>query len=277
MTTTWRKLKVKVATEIVEFLHDGSSTIEILGEPHSQSIEYDSTKEEGILQSIQMMDFQAKVAMLLRAELKRMGMLPPLPAERYRVEIDVVSRRPKKELPLIEVMKSVVDGINKEIIGNDRSIYECCITNAGPQNVQSRSTQPLDNLSVRIYPLSANTGSPVVSFSDVPIYIVPKEEPLLIDFDNDTRWEPYNWDLQKDVAETLQNDGMQLSGVGGPLQVNMTFIGGKVAGMDIDNMARVYLPILWNLGVNEEEVNAIHLYKQPVQGHQQSSTLIVLQ
>lgn len=271
------QLQVKVFDNIVLVEHDKSHAIRIWDEPLNVRISYDTDVDEGVLQSIPMMQFQSKVAMLLRAELKSKGEPLPLPSDQYRVEVDIESTKSAAELPLIEVMKSVVDGLNKEIIANDRSVYECSIRYfAGRRKSKKYPARPTDKLSVRVYSLRSTTTQPIVSFKSVPLHAVPKATPHLMDWEN-TLLLPLNTEFyQDDISAALSQDGMKIAGAG-PYQVSMTFTGVSALSKDVDNMARAYLPILKQLGLNNNDIHSIRLCKQSTDHHEQSNTLIVVQ
>ncbi|MFI8713224.1 hypothetical protein [Brevibacillus brevis] len=270
------QLQVNVASTIVLVEHDKSSTIRIWDEPTGDSLSYDPSTGDGVLQSIQMMAFQANISMLLRAELKSNGQPLPLPSDQYRVEVTIESTKSATELPLIEVMKSVVDGLNKEIIANDRSVYECGIRYIAVRQTSKKYTStPKDKLSVDVYSLHSTTKQPIVSFKSVPLNVVPKSTPHLMDRENTLLLPLNTWFYQDDIAASLSQDGMKITGAG-PYQVSMTFTGVSALSKDVDNMARIYLPILMQLGLSSDEIHDIRLSKQS-SAHQQSNTLIVVQ
>lgn len=288
---TMSSLTMKVENDMVNVEHDGSSIITIFGEPIDFPIEHDpSVRARGmgkgkgkrkkwvmdILQSVDLMDFQANVGMLLRAELNDQQIPAPLPKDKYRVEIDVVSRKPAADIPLIGVIKSVIDGVNKEIIGNDVTIEEAVINySVAGKSTRNTPSLSMDRLSVRIFSVDAGVAVPVVSFADAPLHIVPKIEPKLLDKDHQSIWHIYAEELQEQATAALINDGMKIHG--GPIRVDMTFTGIKVSSKDVDNMARAYFLILLGLGVCNNDVHSIHLRKQHTLSLQQSSTYIVVQ
>lgn len=245
---TMSSLTMKVENDMVNVEHDGSSIIAIFGEPIDFPIEHNpSVRARGmgmgkkrvmdILQSIDLMDFQANVGMLLRAELKDQQIPVPLPKDRYRVEIDVVSSRPASDIPLIGVIKSVIDGVNKEIIGNDVTIEEAFINyRIAGKSKRSYPSLSMDRLSVRIFSVDSGVAVPVVSFADAPLHIVPKIEPKILDKDIQSTWHIYAEELQAQATAALINDGMKIHT--GSIRIDMTFTGIKVLGMDVDNMAR---------------------------------------
>lgn len=278
-------LQVQVEGTFVDVKHDGCSTITIYGEPIDASIDYDpqqrargleNTNSMDVLQSVDMMDFEANIAMLLRADLKDQQQTVPLRTGKYNIEIDVISSRTLLEIPLIGVVKSVIDGVNKEIVGNDVTIYGATIKYVKAKSPSRINlSRPFDKLSVNLYTIDAGIKSFVVGFDKVPIHVVPKVKPKLIDDDQQSLWWIYNEELQEQVATALINDGMQIP-IGGPKRIDMTFINDLVSKMDIDNMARAVYPVLNKLGVSDDDVHTIHLYKQVQTGGQKSSVHVVV-
>ncbi|EJL46188.1 hypothetical protein PMI08_01256 [Brevibacillus sp. CF112] len=189
---THRKLFTDIATifnpfgndEKVRLTYDSVSYYCIHEEPrelpHDTYYEPDEDEEIQRQQSVLMMAFQEKVAMLLRAKSKSVGILLPLPKGKYRVDITVTTPRYADEIPLLLVMKSVLDGINKEIIENDREIYECNIR-YDQKPVYSKSTKPTsdESLKIEIYDM-VSLGAPKIEVSG-DFYIVPKQSPILRD------------------------------------------------------------------------------------------------
>jgi Holliday junction resolvase RusA-like endonuclease len=279
-------LQIKVESDVVEIEHDGYSTIIIYGEPINESIDYDPqerargleyTNAMDTLQSIDMMDFEANIAMLLRAILKDQQQPVPLHTGIYSIEIEVASSRTTLELPLIGVIKSVIDGVNKEIVGNDVTVYEATIRYTKAK-VRSRgaSTRPADELTVSIYAIDGGIKHFVVGFDRAPLHVVPKVKPSLLDDEQQSLWWVYNEELQEQVATALDSDGMQIP-IGGAKEVSMTFTDNLVSKVDIDNMARAVYPILNKLGVSDGDVHSIHLVKQLQPKGQRNNVTIVVQ
>lgn len=279
-------LQVQVENTVVDVEHDGYSTITIYGKPVDASIDYDPQQRArglkgksgmDVLQSIDMMDFEGNIAMLLRAILKDQQQPVPLRTGTYSIEVKIISSRTPLEIPLIGVLKSVIDGVNKEIVGNDVTIYEAVIkysvAKARSRKILSR---PDDLLSVNLYTIDAGIKRFVVGFDKVPIHVVPKVKPRLLDDEQQSLWWIYNEELQDQVATALINDGMQIPS-GGPKRIEMTFIDDLVSKVDIDNMARVVYPILFNIGVSDDDVHSIYLVKQAQTGGQKSSVHVVVQ
>lgn len=282
-----RAISLLVEGTTVDIEHDGVSTITIYGEPIAESIDYIpdqraqkllDKKGMDILQSIDMMDFEANVAMLLRASLKSKQLAVPLQRGEYSVEINITSSRSTAEVPLIHVLKSVIDGINKDIVGNDVTIYEATIRYA-PSNPRARvyPSRPTDNLSVQLYSIVAGVRSHVAGFDDVPMHVVPKMSPTVLDEEHQRAWWVYNEELRAEAVAALIQDGMQQICNTTTKRVHMTFIGGKVSKLDLDNMARACYPILTSIGLLDETVHELQLVKQICGNHQRSQACIVVQ
>lgn len=217
-----------------------------------------------ILQNVPMMDFQAKVSMLLRMALKDANVVPPLTGQ-FKVEISIKTDRPVGEIPLLYVAKSIMDGINKEIIIDDHSIFSCSISyKQRKSKSKTPRTKSPDELEIRLFGCNSSSNTPVISLMPTRIHVVPKAEPLLLNYEIDARLS-----LQDDfypiaVSDDLLKDGMRVAGRG-PVRLQMSFLG-NVLSKDIDNMARMYYPILENLGLLHDDVWQLDLIKQQAVG-----------
>lgn len=278
MSMTIRTLQVPLLDKTITVEHDQMRFIRIFDEPIGLPYEHEGKRgvqnESHMLQHIPMMDFQAKITSLLRAVLKDAKIPYPLKGQ-FRVEIDVTTSRSISEMPLLLLMKSVVDGINKEIVTDDHCIFSCSIKyNWRARNRRSAVTKSPDVLSVRLFDYNSSSSSPVVEFKQVHVHVVPKADPLILDYLRDVRWPLGNYDYQDDVAAALRNDGMQIA-VGGPYRLHLLFLG-NILSKDVDNMARMYYPILQQLGLRNEDVREIVLTKQQATPADRSCVQIVL-
>lgn len=238
--------------------HDGSKLIYI----HDQPIElpHSSSKKSQRLQHIDMLDFQDRIAMASRIRMKQRGISLPLARGRYRMEISIESSRDLKQLPLCDTMKSIMDGVDEEVIYNDADIYECSITY---QALRCKSRQPAsrseDIVSYKIIDLS--TGRSVVNVAGLNTYIVPKKVPYLLNRLKDEYiyvhfegYYSYIWDalkLDKFAAPTANT-----------YNVRMHFKG-SIQSKDLDNMARCYLPLLYETkDIREDNIIKLELSKE---------------
>lgn len=278
MNMTIRTIHVNHGSNTILVEHNQQWFIRIFDEPRGLSYEHEGKRgiqnETHMLQDIQMMDFQAKVTSLLRMSLKDAHAFYPLTGE-YRVEVEIASSRDVCKLPLLQTLKSVMDGINKQIITDDKSICSCSIKYRGrAMTPRSGVTKSPDELTVRLFDCNAQSNVSVAEFQDVPVYVVPKTEPIKLDWNNDTRFSFEEDDYQEVLATALQNDGMQISG-GELYKINMLFLG-NVSTKDIDNMARMYYPILEHLGLSGQDVIEVILAKQQATATDKSCIQIVV-
>lgn len=258
--------------------HDRKCYIRIFDEPEGLPYEHEGKRnvhnETHMLQDIQMMDFQAKVSSLLRMSLQDAGMSYPLIGE-YNIEIEINSSRGLSEIPLIAVLKSIMDGINRQIVADDKSISSCSLRYqrraVALRNKVSRSS---DDLTVRIFDCNASSSMPVAEFNNVFMHVVPKVEPLKLDADNDTILLFGEYDYQEAIAVSLQKDGMRIIG-GRPYRINFLFLC-KTLANDIDNMARMYYPVLEHLGLGNHDVVEVVLAKQKSKPKGKSCVQIVM-
>lgn len=278
MKKTIQSVHVNHGGKTILVEHNQQGAIRIFDEPRGLSYEHAVKRgiqnEKHMLQDIQMMDFQAKVSSLLRMSLKDEGETYPLTGE-YRVEVEITSSRNLSELPLLSTLKSVMDGINKQIILDDSSMLSCSIKYSGrAMTPRSGVTKSPDELTVRLFDCQSSSNVPVAEFEDVPVYVVPKAESIKLDWNNDARFTFEEDDYQEAVASALQNEGIQISG-GGPHKINLLFRG-NVSTKDIDNMARMYYPILEHLGLHSQDVVEVILAKQQVTPIEQSCIQIIV-
>lgn len=262
MTTRLKAVSVNMGNRVVQIQHDGVSQITIFDQPLEEPYEHEKrgTKNEiPLLQNISMMDFQAKIAMLFRGALTHRRLQLPL-AGVFEMEIELESLRGPDKLPLLSVMKSVIDGLNKEIIDDDQSIFACSIVYKKSRNIRPLPSKPKDRLSAALFERTGKKRMLIQEVNDVSIYVEPKKEPLFLDYDNDALW-TFDVDDQRDrIADALHADGMRISG-GRPIKLTMNFKG-NVLDKDLDNMAKVYFKLLEKLGLESRNVHRIDLTKE---------------
>jgi hypothetical protein len=254
-------VSVNLGNRNILIQHDKVSQITIFDEPLKEP--YEHTKRRAVndvplLQNIPMMDFQAKIAMLFRGPLIRQGIQLPIKGL-FEVDIELKSSRELDELPLLSVMKSVVDGLNNEIVVDDQSLCACSIEYKNLKTKPS-PTKPSDVLSVALFERIGKQRRLIQAADDVHIYVVPKMEPLFLDYDNDALWSFDVHDQRDSIFDALHADGMSIAG-GGPIKLTMNFEG-SVKDKDLDNMARVYFKLLEKLGLRSRDVHRIDLTKE---------------
>jgi hypothetical protein len=260
MITGIHALSVKSGKRNIQIQHDRVSQITIFDEPLIEPYEHTERRvinEVPLLQNIPMMDFQSKIAMLFRGPLTSQGIQVPLKGV-FEVDIELQSFRSLDELPLLDVMKSVIDGLNNEIVVNDQSLYACSI---GYKNLKTKPSRikPSDVLSVALFERIGNRRRLIHAADDVNIYVVPKKDPLFLDYDNDALWSFDVHDQRDIICDALRADGMRIAG-GGPIKLTLNFEG-SIMDKDLDNMARVYFKLLENLGLQSRYVHRIDLAK----------------
>jgi Holliday junction resolvase RusA-like endonuclease len=262
MTTIMKNLSVNMGNKQVQIQHNGISQITImdepLGEPYDHKKRHVINDNVHLLQNIPMMDFQAKIAMLFRGPLNIQGIPLPLSGV-YEVEIELETCRGLDELPLLSVMKSVVDGLNIGIVANDQSIITSTIECKHLSGKLS-PTKPPELLSVALFERIGNKRRLVQAIDHVPIYVVPKQEPLFLDYENDVLWSFDVDDLRDSIADALLADGLSIAS-GGPIKLTMNFEG-RVKDKDLDNMAKAYFKLLEKIGLQAQDVHHIHLTKE---------------
>ncbi|MDC3418609.1 hypothetical protein [Aquibacillus salsiterrae] len=246
-----------IQNKVIAIEHDKSKIIKIYDQP----LEMPHFSEVGSerLQHIDMMDFQGKISMILRTQMMKVGIQTPLKKGQYSINIVVRTPRMLADLPLLETMKSILDGINGEIIFNDADIYHCRI-----KYVQYRLTpratkvRPHDLIDITINDLALNQT--LVSVRGFNTYIVPKRMPYVLNAEDDVYFYPLHEFYHLHVSDVLQKEGFQIKS---PHQcsVKLEFRGG-VASKDIDNMAKCYLPILTEGGfLCNQEIISLELSK----------------
>lgn len=121
-------------------------------------------------------------------------------------------------------------------------------------------TKSPDVLSVALFKRIGKQRRLIQAADDVSIYVVPKKEPLFLDYDNDALWSFDVHDELDSIYDALRTSGMSIAG-GGPIKLTMNFEGG-VMDKDLDNMARVYFRLLEKLGLQSRDVHRIDLAKE---------------
>ncbi|MEC1778324.1 hypothetical protein [Schinkia azotoformans] len=223
----------------IHFKHDGSTSLTIFDEPS----EYSHISEKGSkrLQPIEMMEFQSKIASLASIELRNLNIPTPLLKSKYEVEISVASCRNIDELPLLLLMKSIVDGLNKRILSDDADVYKCSI-NYHPKKQHSRHsrTEPLDWLTLKVIDL--NSSRTIIAIHDLNIHLVHKKNPYILEPEDDVLPFWYGdiylsklWDALNKQSFTIPSSSSY--------QVTMKFVG-AVGSKDVDNLALFFYPLI---------------------------------
>lgn len=223
----------------VNIEHDRSSLIQIHDKP--QELPHSSDKTSERLQHIDMMDFQSKISMILRGHLKQSGTNIPLQKGLYGVKIILKTPRPLVELPLLDTMKSILDGIDSELIANDAYIYNCKIDYLHtPLTSRATKTRPHDYLDIEIIDLTLQKV--IVKVDGLNTFVVPKRSPYLLYSQDDEYIYPHLELYHIEVVSTLKKDGFQIPAAS-KYSVKIVF-SGAIKSNDLDNMAKCYLPIL---------------------------------
>lgn len=238
--------------------HNCNSEISIEGQLLRYRYAHDvrlETNQIQVLQDVAMMDFQSKIAMLFRSELGIQNTTLPIPGQ-FEVIVQVKTSRPIQELPLIKVLKSVIDGLNKSIILDDRYVVSASIEYV-KRSVSQPTGRLIDLLSIELLEVSNPIKQHIHRCTDVPIHVVPKKEALFLDFD-DTLLSFDETDFVDAAAQKLIADGMTLNTTS---ELQMRFKG-DVDDYDIDNMALTYFELLQAIGLNESAIHRIVLSKE---------------
>jgi hypothetical protein len=267
------KAYIQFHNKRIKIKHDGLAIIKIYNEPETMPYEFDLSEDVKKLQSIRMMDFQAKISMLLRIDLRRFELGNAQKGSQYKVKIDITSSRMIDEMPLLLVMKSIMDGINKVIILNDRDIVQCDIRFTYKQrNTKTPLSKSPDTLKVKIYDLNIDIGGPIASFKADHIYIEPKRNPIMLEASVANKQSDL-LDYQDKIVTELQKSNLHIGG--GKYHLIIAF-SGHVYSKDVDNMARLYYPILQKLGLQDNQVYRIQLVKKQVEEQGKSNIVIKL-
>ncbi|CAM4092357.1 hypothetical protein [Saccharibacillus endophyticus] len=237
-------------------LHDRNSKLIIQGEIFRKQYEHNirsTVNTVKVLQDVTMMDFQSKIAMLFRSELglQRIGL--PISGQ-FEVNVKVETTRTIQDMPLIGVLKSVIDGLNGSIINEDRYVVSASIEYIK----RGRSVTHLnDILSIELLKVRHTTKQSILTCFNIPIYVVAKREALLLDSD-DALLSFDETDFVEAAAQGLIADGMTLNN---SKELYMRFTG-YIDDYDIDNMALIYFDLLKAIGLNESNIHRILLEKE---------------
>ncbi|WP_026908406.1 hypothetical protein [Paucisalibacillus globulus] len=237
---TYKKIKARIMDRNVLIEHDGGSHILL----HDQPLEMPHTSSKGTnrLQSTSMMDFQGKISMVLRAIASQKGVILPLLKGEYGVEINISTPRPRKELPILESVKAIIDAINNEIVSNDAEIYSLRVNlYSSKPGSRMRESMPYDSIDLRIYDVLTQTTK--LQFNGLTTYIVPKSNPILSGGFDDENFYPHIELLHQPMRELLYKDGFEIA-ASNHYAVKLHF-NGAIQSKDLDNMAKTYLPILY--------------------------------
>lgn len=224
---------------------------------HDSPVErhHDTPEELTRHQSTLMMGFQEKVASCMRATTKESGLIPPFKTGQYGVQVELRSSRSTEELKLLDVLKSVMDGLNKEIVWNDQAITRCEISYTFAE--ETAANLPPDYLTVRLLEILSVGSKPIVEFAS-PIFVIPKEAPLVYDW-NETLFDRgyyYTGPLEAALMPIMRIP------VQSEYNVTMTFSGTRTATQDVDNLALSYMKLLKQIGVPHEKIQKLTLAKE---------------
>jgi len=253
-----RKIYSDIFNEKIMIEHDMNNYIHIHDQP--KEMPHSSNKTLNRLQNITMMDFQAKLSMVLRAIAKHHNINLPLPKREYGIDIKITTKRQIEELPIINTAKAIIDAINKEVINNDAEIFYLKV-NIYPIPSKSRNanSKPSDEIDLDIYDLSSNQT--IIGFKRLTTYIVTKDSPYLAGGFDDEFFYPHIEMYYYPVRQALLKDGFRIS-TANSYSVKMCFAG-AVQSKDLDNMAKTYLPIMKDIAAfNYSDILEIELYKK---------------
>lgn len=238
--------------------HDGSGYICINDLPIQ--LPHQSSSEAKRLQHTDMMDFQGIISMVVRAQMKQKGISLPFKGGRYRLDILITTSRDLNALPLCETMKSIMDGINREVIPNDADIYECTIKYQQRHRLSRHPKGRADDV-IDLVIIDLSTGQLLVNIAGLNTYIVPKKSPILLNRHEDELWNLHYEFYYVDVWDALSRDQFRVSNANS-YNVRMDFCG-LIHLKDLDNMARCYLPLLYETkNIREDNIVMLELYKE---------------
>ena len=238
--------------------HDGARYICIHDIPFQ--FPHQSLPEAERLQHTDMIDFQDRISMVVRAQMKQVGVVLPFKSSRYRLEISITTSRDLQEIPLCETMKSIMDGINGEVIPNDADIYECTIKYQQQHRLSRHPKGRADDV-IDLVIIDLSTGQLLVNIADLNTYIVPKKSAILLNRHEDELWNLHYEFYYVDVWDALNRDQFRLPNANS-YNVRMDFCG-SIHTKDLDNMARCYLPLLYETkNIREDNIVMLELYKE---------------
>lgn len=238
---------------------DGQSQIIINEAP--QGLIHESDDSMLRHQHTNMMVFQEKLSMLFRANLKAAAIPLPLPPSKYGVKVYLRSSRrisdlqiaeikaKKSNSPLLNVLKSVIDSLNGQVIDNDNQVYSAEIV------YEPTSNAGLDYLEVELFEETKRSCKSVVRIA-TDVYIIPKEPPIV--YDAPEKYMIFNELHCAQIAELLK-PMVRLPKLP-PYHVDLQFHG-DVEPHDIDNMSKTYWPILNVLGLQDDGIHRITMTK----------------
>lgn len=249
---------IVVNSDNYSLTHNSIDTLKIDGKPLS----YTHVTEKGTqqLQAIDMMQFQSKIQSIFRADLLGRQLRIPLNLSKVEIQIEVISSRSIDELPLLLIMKSILDGLNRNILQDDSRVYKCSINYIFKSRLARQSTRtPSEWLSVTIIDL--NSSRIVTSLKNINIYLVPKKEPLVLDFDNDYAiFNLYEDEYLDSIYSSLSTTNFSVPNQSS-YKVTMNF-SGVLKSIDIDNLALVYYRLIEDSHyMNLKNVTSISLEK----------------
>lgn len=255
-----RQLNVTYDGQNIRIEHDQQSELIVHTKPEGLSYRHEMrkvTNAVSVHQDIQMMDFQAKIAMLFRVNMRALSL--PLKGK-FEIEITILSTRQLKEIPLLKVMKSAVDGLNKAIISNDNAVYSCSIRYV-EQKVNSKTpfTKPQDILTMRLFECKGTKRNLVGEIESIRVNVAPKTEALHLNFDEEF-W-TFDDEFVEAIGDPLLKDGFLVLPAGSTCRLQMTFTG-DVKDTDLDNMANLYMEVLRKIGLEDHHVEEFSLRKQ---------------
>ncbi|MEN1966600.1 hypothetical protein WMZ97_00865 [Lentibacillus sp. N15] len=252
-----RKLNTNISGRNVLIEHDQHMYIQLHDQP--KELPHASSKSDDRLQDISMMDFQGKISMVLRAHAKQLGIHLPLNNGMYGVEIYITTQRPPNDVPIVQTTKAIVDAINNEVVCDDDEIYRLKI-NVRRFTSRSRANKsvPLDKVTLSIVDMTMNRT--VIGFKELCTFIVPKRNPFLVNGRDEEFFYPHLELYPHYVWQALSKDGFQMSSAD-ECAVRLSFTG-AVQSKDLDNMAKCYLPIMFqSQSLEESNVVALELLK----------------
>lgn len=238
--------------------HDYQSKIKILDQP--MEMNHFSEFYSNRLQDLSMMDFQAKLTMVLRVKLKQLRVKLPLVHGKFELNIVIHSPRHLSELPLLDCMKGIMDAINKEIILDDDCIYKCTLdihqTSIKSKSVKSRSQDLID---IKVSDMT--TMNTVVDIKSINTFVVPKKHPLVLNQEEDIFFFMHKEMYHLFIIEELQKDSFKVK-PSSKYSVKMNFVG-DIASKDLDNIAKCYWPVLIEGNILlEQQITSLELNKR---------------
>lgn len=274
MTVNMVTMKINTfLTGAVDIQTDTHSTVIISEPPEGLSVlVVDETRH----QLTSMMAFQENVSMLFRATLASRGIVFPLSKGRFKVLVRLKSNRSISELhlptlkytisssPLVNVLKSVLDGLNGQVISNDSHIYEAEIVYEKKPKVQRSK---LDDLEIELYDLSKGQMTLIAKVAEV-LYVVPKETPMFLESNNSSIY-MHNTHHEEFAAQLKPIMNLPKYK---HYHIDSEFMG-DVQRLDVDNMAKIYVPVFNGLGIHNDDVHRITLRKRSKKAHTGSVVL----